>query len=119
MKTLKKPVLSHIRPKVNTSNDPLQFAYQPKLGLDDTLIYMLQRVHAHLDTADAMVRIMYFDFSSAFNAIQPELLGEKLRGIQVESELVSRVLDYLTARPQYVRLQNCVSGTVLCSTGAP
>ncbi|KAK0135786.1 putative RNA-directed DNA polymerase from transposon X-element [Merluccius polli] len=98
---------------------PLQFVYHPNIGVDDALIYLLQRVYAHLDTSDAVVRIMFFDFSSAFNTIQPELLGEKLRRMQVESVLVSWVLDYLTARPQYVRLQDCVSETVLCSTGAP
>lgn len=32
--------------------------------------------------------------------------------------LVSWVLNYLTARPQYVWLQNSASETVLCSTGA-
>lgn len=55
--------------------DPLQFAYQPNIGVDDALIYMMQRTYSHLDTLDATVKIMYFDFSSAFNTIQPLLLG--------------------------------------------
>ena len=29
------------------------------------------------------------------------------------------ILDYLTNRPQYVRTRDCVSDTVVCSTGAP
>lgn len=62
---------------------------------------------------------MFSDFSSAFNPIKPELLGEKLRRMQVESMLVSSVLDYLTTRPQDLQLQNCVSKAVLCSTGVP
>lgn len=37
-----------------------------------------------------------------------------MRRMQVESELVSWVPDYLTARPQYVRFQECV----LCHTRA-
>ena len=77
MKTLERLVLTDIRPRTSKFMDPLQFAYQPNIGVDDALIYMLQRTHAHLDTADANVRIMFFDFSSAFNTIQPELLGEK------------------------------------------
>ena len=58
--------------------DPLQFAYQPNISVDDALIYMLQRAYTHLDTPDATVRITFFDFSSAFNTIQPQLLGEKV-----------------------------------------
>lgn len=78
--------------------DPLQFGYQPNIGVDDALIYMLQRAHAHLDTSGATVRIMFFDFSSAFNAIQPVLLGEKMRRMHVDSALISWVMDYLTCR---------------------
>ncbi|KAJ8261575.1 hypothetical protein GJAV_G00155890 [Gymnothorax javanicus] len=39
--------------------------------------------------------------------------------MQMEPVFVSWMLNYLTAKPQYVRLQNCVSESVLCSTGAP
>ena len=28
---------------------PLQFAYQPLLGMDDAVIYQLQQAHLHLD----------------------------------------------------------------------
>ena len=30
--------------------NPLQFAHQPQLGVDDAVIYLLQRVHSHLDS---------------------------------------------------------------------
>lgn len=60
MKSLEKLVLSYIRPKVHTLMDPLQFAYQPNISVDDALVYMLQRVYAHLDNTGAMVRITFF-----------------------------------------------------------
>ncbi|KAF3704892.1 hypothetical protein EXN66_Car020582 [Channa argus] len=37
------------------------------------------------------------DFSSTFNTIQPELLGEKMTVMQVEPPLVSWTVDYLPA----------------------
>ena len=37
MKTLERLVLVHIRPLVGPSMDPLQFAYQPGIGVDDTI----------------------------------------------------------------------------------
>lgn len=67
--------------------DPLLFSYQPNVGADGALIYMLQRTRRHLDSTDATVKIMFFDFSSAFDTNQPVLLGEKMRTMQVESAL--------------------------------
>lgn len=64
--------------------NPLQFAYQPNISVEDALIYMLHRAHAHLDNAGATVRTIILDFTSAFNTIQPQLLGEKIRRMQVE-----------------------------------
>ena len=62
---------------------------------------------------------MFFDFSSAFNTIQPALLGVKLQQAGVDHHLTGWILDYLTDRPQYVRTRGSVSNTVVCSTGAP
>ena len=66
------------------------------------------------------MRIMFFlDFSSAFNTIQPNLLCEKLLGMGVISSTVSWVADYLSDRPQFVRLRSCLSDVVLSNTEAP
>ncbi|KAI3373864.1 hypothetical protein L3Q82_021975 [Scortum barcoo] len=49
---------------------------------------------------------MFFDFSSAFNTIQPRLLGDKLQLAGVDHHhLTTWILDYLTHRPQFVRVQ--------------
>lgn len=39
--------------------------------------------------------------------------------MRVDSHLVRWITDYLTERPQYVRLKDCTSDTVVSSTGAP
>ncbi|KAI3368275.1 hypothetical protein L3Q82_007821 [Scortum barcoo] len=62
---------------------------------------------------------MFFDFSSAFNTIQPRLLGDKLQLAGVDHHLTSWILDYLTHRPQFVRVQGFKSVRLFCSTGAP
>ncbi|KAI3363569.1 hypothetical protein L3Q82_012154 [Scortum barcoo] len=79
MKTLERLVLAHLRPLVSSFMDPLQFAYQPDIGVDDAVIYLLHTSLTHLEKAGSTVRIMFFDFSSAFNTIQPRLLGDKLQ----------------------------------------
>ncbi|KAI3374520.1 hypothetical protein L3Q82_021003 [Scortum barcoo] len=79
MKTLERLVLAHLRPLVSSFMDLLQFAYQPDIGVDDAVIYLLHTSLTHLEKAGSTVRIMFFDFSSAFNTIQPRLLGDKLQ----------------------------------------
>ena len=58
-------------------------------------------------------------FSSAFNTIQPVILADKLLRMQVEPPIVSWITNYLTNRPQFVRLQGCVSDRVVSNIGAP
>lgn len=106
--------------QLNGSLDPLQFAYQDKIGVTDAIIYnLLYRAYSHLDKPETSLRILYFDFSNAFNSIQPAQLGSKLSAMQVQSPLVSWITGYFTDRPQYLGPQGCVSETVLYSTGAP
>jgi len=119
MKVLERLVLAHLRPQVKSSLDPLQFAYQPHVGVDDAIIYLLQRAQSHLDGTGVSVRVTFFDFSSAFNTIQPLLLSEKLRVAGVDASTISWITDYLTGRPQFVRMGRVLSGTVVSDVGAP
>jgi len=109
MKTLEQLLLQHLRPQVQHAQDPLQFAYQEKVEVEDAILYLLQ-AHSHLDWGSGTVRIMFFDFSSAFNTIQPILLKDKLSSMGVDAYLVSWIVDYLTERPQFVRLGGCIFG---------
>ena len=112
-RTLERLVLGHLRPLVRPSME------QPDIRVDDAVIYLLQRSLSHLEKAGGSVRIMFFDFSSAFNTIQPPLLGDKLQLSGVDHHLTSWIQDYLTNRPQYVRTRECQSDNIISSTGAP
>ena len=63
--------------------------------------------------------MFFFYFSSEFNTIQLTLLMGKLEGVGVDQNLAAWTIDFLTNRPQYVTLKDCVSDVVLCCTGAP
>ena len=88
-------------------------------GVEDAIILLFHRSLSHLEKTGGSVRVMFFDFSSAFNTIQPALLRVKLEGAGVDCHLAAWIIDYLTNRPQYVRLCGCESDVVLCSTGTP
>ena len=87
--------------------------------MDNAVIFLLDRSLSHLEKPGITVRIMFFDFSSAFNAIQLALLGDKLEPTGVNQHLTSWILDYLTNRQQYVRTRDYELDTIICSTGAP
>ncbi|KAJ0033829.1 hypothetical protein NQD34_000936 [Periophthalmus magnuspinnatus] len=112
MKTLEKLVLGHLHSTVSSAMDSLQFAYRPGIGVEDAVIYLLHRSLSHLENPGSTVRILFFDFSSAFNTIQPLLLRDKLEPARVDCDLADWILDYLTNRPQFVRAKNCVSDRV-------
>ena len=64
-------VLQHLRPLVRHCLDPLQFVYQTDINVEDAIIYLLHRANVHLERPQSMVRNTFFDFSGAFNTVQP------------------------------------------------
>ena len=59
--------------------DPLQFA----TGLEDATVTLLDLVLSHLDKAGTFTRVLFMDFSSAFNTLQPHLLLSRLLDLNV------------------------------------
>ncbi len=65
------------------------------------------------------VRMLFIDFSSAFNTIFPQQLINKLNLLGLNNSLCNWILDFLTGRPQSVRVGHNTSSTTTLSTGAP
>ena len=65
------------------------------------------------------VRLLFLDFSSAFNTIIPQHLISKLAPLGFSTHLCNWLLDFLSHRPQSVRLGNNVSSVISLSTGSP
>ena len=65
------------------------------------------------------------DFSSAFNSIQPHVLIKRLLDLDVNTDLVLWIRQFLCDRPQRVRLnsrfcdQPVLSGELVLNTGVP
>ncbi len=49
--------------------DPLQFAYQTRRGVEDAPSTLLNMIMKHLDGRKTNVKLLFVDFSSAFNTI--------------------------------------------------
>ncbi|KAI4888037.1 hypothetical protein NFI96_004468 [Prochilodus magdalenae] len=96
-----------------------QFAYHPNRSMDDSISTTLHLALTHLDNRDTYVRMLFIDFSSAFNTIIPQHLIGKLNLLGLNTSLSNWILDFLTGRPQSVRIGRNTSSTTTLSTGAP
>ena len=74
MKTLEPLFFSLLRPQVQHAQDHLQFAYQPGVGVEDAILYLLHLVHSSLDKVRGTAKILFLDFYSAFNTIHPPMV---------------------------------------------
>lgn len=124
MKSCERFILQYIKRLTVNLMDDHQFAYRKGRNTDDALLFTLDTLYSHLEDSKSgkvSARIMFFDFSSAFNTMQPHILANVLLGSDdVPHALVRWVLDYLTIRSQFVRIgRDVVSDIMECSTGAP
>ena len=79
MKLFERLVMAHINSILLDTLDPLQFAYCPNISTDDAISIALHSALNHLDKRNTYVRMMFIDYSSAFNTIVPTKLMTKLR----------------------------------------
>ena len=63
--------------------------------------------------------MLFINYSSAFNTIVPSKLVIKLETLGLDPALCNWVLDFLTGRPQVVRVGNNISTPLILNTGAP
>ena len=68
---------------------------------------------------NAYARLLFVDFSSAFNLIQPDILLRKLVELKFNPFLIRWYHSFLSNRPQQVKFNLALSDPAVCSTGAP
>ncbi|KAK3556856.1 hypothetical protein QTP70_022354 [Hemibagrus guttatus] len=115
---LERLIMRHIKTQEPPSLDPLHFAYHPNRSTDDAITTTLHLALTHLDNKDSYVRMLQIDFSSAFNTIIHHHLFEKLSLLGLNTSLCNWILDFLTGRPQSVRIRNSILSTTTLGTGA-
>ena len=119
MKCFERLVLAHLKTCLPPTLDPLQFAYRQNRSTEDAISTALHSALSHLDNSNTYARLLFIDFSSAFNTIIPSKLITKLSDLGINTSLRNWILDFLTNRPQSVRLDNNTSSTLILNTGVP
>ncbi len=119
MKSFERLVFAHLKDITGPLLDPLQFAYRANRSVDDAVNMGLHHILQHLDKPGTYARILFVDFSSAFNTIIPDTLQNKLTQLSVPTSICQWITSFLTERQQLVRLGKFSSNTCTISTGAP
>ncbi|KAK3505948.1 hypothetical protein QTP70_003394, partial [Hemibagrus guttatus] len=73
MKCFQRLDMRHIKTQLPPSLDPLPFANHPNRSTDDAITTILHLSLTHLDNKDTYLRMLFIDFSSAFNTIRLSL----------------------------------------------
>ncbi len=108
MKSFERLVLAYLKDITGPLLDPLLFAYRANRSIDYAVNMGLHYILQHLDRPGNYARILFVDFSSAFDTIMPVLLSDKLTQFSVPTD-----------RQQLVKLGKLTSRTLAISTGAP
>ncbi len=119
MKCFERLVMAHIIDSIDVTVDSHQYAYKKNRSTDDAISSVVHTALTHLECRNSNVRLLFLDFSSAFNTIIPQTLVQKLSSLGMRPSLGNWVLDFLTNRPQTVRIHNTISSSITLSTGSP
>lgn len=119
MKCFEKLIRNQLIVSTAHSWDPLQFAYKAKRSTGDACILLQQLLVDHLDKPKRYARVLFIDYSSAFNTICPSLLINRLESVSVSKPLIELIKCFLSNRRQYVTMNGRQSTTSTTNTGVP
>ena len=119
MKVFERLVLKFLRLETSGILDPHQFAYRENRSVEDAVALGLHYILKHLDAPRTYARVLFIDYSSAFNTIIPIKLHDKLVNMGIDTSLCQWLFDFLINRPQVVRVGTCLSHSAILNTGAP
>ncbi len=112
--------MNHICSSTPVTLEPLQFAYRPNRSTDDAISQVLHSSLTQIDSKnDNYVRLLLIDYSSAFNTTVPIKLAVKLTDLCLNSSLCDWILDFLTGRPQVVKVGQFTSNSITLNALSP
>ncbi len=119
MKCFERLVLHHLKTCLPSTFDNHQFAYRANRSTEDAIAIVLHNALSHLEHQESYVRMLFIDYSSAFNTIIPDILFSKLTDLGFPLLTCTWIRNFLIDRPQTVKLGPHLSSTRTLSTGSP
>lgn len=103
VKCLEQLVIKYIKKDLPSTLDHYHFVYRENRSMGDASTIVLHTLMEHLERKNTYARLLFIDFSSAFNTILPNKLLTKLYNLGLNIPLYNWTLDFLTNRCQCMR----------------
>ncbi len=115
MKVFERLVKSHICSSIPITLDP---PITPNRSTDDAISHILHSSLTHIDSSNGnYARLLFIDYSSAFNTIVPIKVASKLTDLGLNSSLCDWIQDFLSGRPQVVKVGQFTSNSITLNVG--
>ena len=85
----------HIQSILPPGFDEYQFAYTKNRSVEDAISINVHEILNHLETSQSYARVLFIDYSSAFNTIIPNKLFDKLIVLKFPIDTCNWILDFL------------------------
>ena len=120
---MEKLILRQLLAATHSKQDLLQFVYSANRSTEDAVLTVLHHVYIHLEKPKSYVRLLFLDFSSAFNTIQSYLMNNNLMKLDVYFTIILWIFFFLKDRPQQVRISTSttevISTEIRTDSGVP
>ncbi len=93
-KCMERVISYHPEPYVSDHLDILQFAYRPQRGTENATLTMVDTIASHLQQAKSNTRVLFIDYTSAFNTRQIHLLLERLLVLGVNRLIIHWIKNF-------------------------
>ena len=78
MRATERIIKKHMISVTDPLMDPFQLPYRVGRGVNDAKTFIMEKVHKHQKHPSNTTRLLFPDFSSPINTLQPHILAEKL-----------------------------------------
>lgn len=117
MKCFERLVVHHIKASLPLTFDQHQFAYRANRSTEDAIALAIHTALSHLEHQESYIRIVFTDYSTAFNTIILDILISKL--VDIGLPTCYWIKDYLASHSQSVKMGPHLSSTCTLSVGSP
>ena len=117
---MQKMLIPYIMNAILIHGDINQFAYKKGVFCVDAIVTLLHGIVSGLDKKETTIsKVLFLDFSSAFNTVLPNRLVKDLTRFLDEKWLVKWIADYMQGWTRQVKLNKGFSETSDINVGVP
>ena len=107
---MQKLILDQLMKNVEKFGDKFQFAYEKGVSCIDAVLLLIHNIVSHLDCKETTIaKVLFLDFSSAFNTVLPNQLLNDLSQFIKEIWLLHWLAQFLQGWSRQIKLDKGLS----------